>query len=189
MGSSRLWEYFKGHVFWSLSVVLLGVIIGLDVTDIQDPCLIFYGLQWAISLICGVLFWSYLKCRRGSSKIYWWLTILLFAIAIDAGIMFAARYYLIYKGVVYATLVNSTLWNYRPIFKVMALMYLLWFAVKQRYGKGGTYHDLARQGDMDNGFAKLEARILAGEIRFKEHTDLGMVLEAELIIKAKTNGE
>lgn len=177
-------EIIKQNLFWVLSSLLLVVIVVLDWMDIQDPCLVFYGLQWSMSMVCGVLFWDYLRRRRGASRIYWWITVLLFAIAIDAGIMFAARYFLVYHGAVYTELVTSTLWAYRPVFKVVALFYLLYFAVKQRYGKGGTYYDVVRK-EIQNGFERLEARILAGEIRFKEHTELGMVLEAELIIKAK----
>jgi len=179
---NRLWEYLKRNLFWVSSLSLLGVIILADWINFQDPCLIFYGMQWAISLICGIMFWDFLRKRQGASRIYWWLTLLLFAIAVDSGIMFVARYFLVYKGVVYATLVNSNLWNYRPVFKVLALMYLLWFATKQRYGAGGIYYDTLRQ-DMENGFENLEAKIVDGEVRFSGHRHEGLALEAKIILQ------
>ena len=179
---SNVFEYLKKNLFWVFSLFLFAAIVLMDWTNVQDPCLIFYGLQWSISLICGMMFWDFLRKRRGSSRIYWWLTLLMFAIAIDSGIMFVARYFLVYKGIAYATLVNSNLWNYRPVFKVLALMYLLWFACKQRYGAGGTYYDAIRQ-DMANGFENLEAKIVEGEIKFAGHRHEGLALEAKIILQ------
>jgi hypothetical protein len=183
MTVSRILEYLKCNSFWVVSLLTLGAIIGIDAWNWQDPCLVFYGLQWSISLICGIMFWDFLRKRQGASRIYWWITLLLFAIALDAGIMFVARYFLVYKGVIYATLVNSNLWNYRPVFKVLALMYLLWFAVKQRYSSGGTYYDGMRAA-IENGFESLEAKIVDGEIKFEGHSHDGLVIGAKIILKA-----
>jgi hypothetical protein len=59
MENSALVEIIKRNLFWVLSSLLLVVIVVLDWMDIQDPCLVFYGLQCSMSLICGVLFWDY----------------------------------------------------------------------------------------------------------------------------------
>ena len=175
--------------FWIVSIILVSAIIYLDFIDYLDPCLMMYGSTAAISSICALLFADWWHKKGSASSIYKWLTVLLFALALNDWLQFATRYVYVTEPGKYAAWLEAVWWEYRSVPKLLALIYLLSFALWQRYGSASVYHDVTIRQDMANGFERLEARIVAGELRFLEHTKEGAVLISKMIIQTETSKE
>jgi hypothetical protein len=176
-------EPLRNVFFYTASALTLGLIVVLDVmTDASDPCLIIYALSTLIAFVCGAMFADWWRVKGSATSIYKWITILLFAFSCNDGVQFMARYIYLYNHEKYEWFINSVWWQYRAAPLMVALIYLFSFAMWQRFGPKSTYHDGIRQ-DMANGFDKIEARIVAGEIRFEGHSHDGLILGAKIVIK------
>jgi hypothetical protein len=173
---------FREFIFWSMTLSTITVIVFCDVMNFSDAAVLSYTGTTLISIVCAILFADWWRVKGSASSIYKWITVLLFALAFNDAIQFIARYSYIYHHDTYEHVIDSIWWQYRSIPKLVALIYLLSFAVWQRWGRASTYSDGIRQ-DMANGFNVLEARILQGEVRFAGHSHEGLILDARLIVK------
>lgn len=173
---------FRTASFWVLSGVILTVVLLADWFDWCDAALLSYALTGSISIICALMFADWWRLKGGASSIYKWITILLFSITLNDAFQVATRFTYIYFHGNYEHLIDSSWWKYRSFPKLLALIYLLSFAIWQRWGRLSTIHDGIRD-DMAEGFKVMEARIVAGEVRFEGHTHDGLILGAKLIIK------
>jgi hypothetical protein len=195
--ASKILSGYQTMAFWFASVVALLLIIVVDIVDWSDPCLIIYGVDTLIAFICASMFSDWWRVKGSATSIFKWLTILLFALTFNDGIQFYARWLYEYHNPQYKDFLDTWFWNYRSVPKMVALIYLLSFAIWQRFGSQSTYHNGIRK-DMANGFDKLntlieageirvdtlEARIVDGELRFESHThDKGMVVAAKFVLK------
>jgi hypothetical protein len=173
---------FRTFTFWTASFIILLAIWVCDMMDWSDPAIVSYALTFSISIICGSMFADWWRIKGNASSVYKWITALLFAIAFNDLAQLIARIYFVYIHQDYEWAIKTVWWQYRSMPKLVALIYLLTFAVWQRWGSASTYHDGIRQ-DMADGFKSLDARIIAGEVRFEGHSHDGLVLGAKLIIK------
>lgn len=174
---------FRTFTFWTATILTMTVVIICDVLDLVDPAIMVYMATSLVALVCGIMFADWWRVKGSASSVYKWITILLFTLVLNDAMQFVARYIMYYSPHdEYDRMVHSLWWQYRSVPKLAALLYLLSFAIWQRWGKASVYDDGVRH-DMADGFKMVEARILAGEIRFEGHSHEGMVLGAKLIIK------
>jgi hypothetical protein len=174
----------RSITFWCLVVLTLSFVFFLDYSERFNSCLAIYFIEASVALICASMFADWWRVKGSASSVYKWITLLLFAVAFNDGLQAYARYRFLYYPDTYTAFLNSTLWEYRAIPKMISMLYLLAFAVWQRFGKGSTYSNGIRK-DMANGFETLNARIVAGELRFEGHAHEGLVIGAKLILKAE----
>jgi hypothetical protein len=155
----------------------------MDWFDWFDAALISYAYELLIELILGLMFLDWWRVKGSASSVYKWITILFFCLALNDLFQFVARFlYIYYPASVYKSFIDSNQWQYRSTPKLVALIYFLSFAVWQRWGKQTNLHNGVRQ-DMANGFTRLSAQIIAGELKFKGHSHQGLILGAEIILK------
>ena len=178
-------NHLRRNTFWTLAVTIFGSVIFLDWINWEDAALQNYAIDAAIEGICGLMFADWWRVKGSASSIYKWLTFLLFSLFINDCAQFVVRYVWIYYPTFYQEWISTVWWGYRTSPKTLALIYLLSFAIWQRYGKQSTYSDGIRQ-DMANGFEKLSAQIVAGELKFEGHSHTGLVIGAKIILKPLT---
>jgi hypothetical protein len=169
------------NAFWIIAGLVFVPILALDWFDWSDPCLAIYASVVVLSMTCGCLFADWWRVKGSATSIYKWITMLLFALAYNDGLQWILRYLYLHDPTAYHSFVTSLWWEYRAIPKLAVLVYLMSFAIWQRFGRGSTYHSGIR-ADMANGFERLEGRIVAGELRFEGHSHDGLVIGAKLIV-------
>jgi hypothetical protein len=182
--ASKLLSGYQTMAFWIASVTAILVIVILDFIDWADPCLAIYATDTVIAFICASMFSDWWRVKGSATSIFKWLTVLLFALFFNDGVQFYARWLFEYRPAQYTPFLDSWIWNYRSAPKMIALIYLFSFAMWQRFGSSSTYHDGIRQ-DMANGFNRIEARIVEGELIFDGHSHEGLKLNANIILKQK----
>ena len=175
---------YRKHFFWIVTAIVSGITVLADYQKWLDPCLVIYASTTALSFLCCGLFANWWRVKGSATSIFKWLTFLLLALGVNDVLQFIARWHFVYRPDEYLPFVRSFMWEYRSVPKVLALVYLLAFALWQRYGKASTYHDAIRK-DMVDGFETLDAKIVAGELRFEGHSHEGLVLGAKLIIRTE----
>jgi hypothetical protein len=174
---------FRSTFFWSTTIIVLATIIVVDWFEWFDAALVSYLYELVIEVILGLMFLDWWRIKGSASSVYKWITVLFFCLALNDILQFAARFSYVYHSASdYKAIIDSVQWQYRSTPKLVALIYFLSFAVWQRWGRNSVIHDGKRQ-DMANGFTYLQARIIAGELRFRGHSHQGLVLGAEIIIK------
>lgn len=178
----------KNVFFWTAAFFVMAMVVFLDVFTEFDPCLIFYTISTGLAFVCGAMFADWWRVKGSATSIYKWITILLFAFAFNDGVQFTGRYIYIYSRDRYDWFINSLWWNYRAVPLMLSLLYLFSFALWQRFGPTSTYHNGVRQ-DMANGFDKLEAKIVDGELRFEGHSHQGLILGAKIILKPREENQ
>jgi hypothetical protein len=139
--ASKLLSGYQTMAFWIASVAGLGIVIVIDVVDWTDACLVIYGIDTVIAFICASMFADWWRVKGSATSIFKWLTVLLFALCFNDSVQFYARYLFEYRNPQYNDFINSWIWNYRSAPKMIALVYLLSFALWQRFGSQNTYHD------------------------------------------------
>ena len=168
--------------FWAVSSGIIGAVTLIDHYKIADALLLYHGIIAGICLICAVMFADWWRVKGSASSIFKWITVLLFAIGVNQCVRFISHWVMIYEPCFYDEFICSRflVWQLVPL--LVAMVYLLSFAIWQRFGHGSTYHDGIR-GDMANGFERLSARIVDGEVRFQGHSHEGLVLDAKIILR------
>ena len=174
--------------FWAISSGLVGAVTIIDHYEIADALLLYHGIIAGICMICAVMFADWWRVKGSASSIFKWITVLLFAVGINQCAQFVSHWVSLYGPCFYSELVCSRflVWQLVPL--LVAMVFLLSFAIWQRFGRGSTYHDGIRN-DMANGFEKLSARIVDGEIKFLHHSHDGLVLDAKIILRNIEEGE
>jgi hypothetical protein len=199
MTESNYLNGFRTYSFWMVSIVLMLILGITDWLDWFDTAILSYAMTGVISVLCAILFADWWRQKGSASSIYKWITILLFSIAFNDALQVVTRWTYVYHHSDYEGWIQSSLWQYRSLPKLLALIYLLSFAIWQRWGKASTLHNGIRN-DMANGFEKihsliqagdlrvdtLEARIIDGELRFESHIkESGLIVAAKFILKPK----
>lgn len=175
----------RTRTFWALSILIMFVIIVMDVMNYCDPCLMVYGSIATLALSCAVFFAIWWHVKGSATSIFKWVTILLLSLAYNDSVNFVARYLYKFRPELLNDFMASAWWSYRSVPKLIAMVYLLTFAIWQRFGSHSTYHDSIRQ-DMAEGFEALDAKIIAGELKFEGHSHDGLILGAKIILKTRT---
>ena len=173
--------------FWLVSFMVIGTIVVLDYWSDLDACLMYYGVNSVVSVACAAMFADWWRVKGSASSIFKWITVLLFAISVSQASQFVARWMFVYNNCGYETFLHSILWDMRSIPLTVAMIYLLSFALWQRFGRESTYYDTIRN-DMVNGFDKLSAKIVDGEVRFSDHSHEGLILDAKIILRTVREG-
>jgi hypothetical protein len=132
----RLIPKVQSVAFWSATILAVTFVIVIDLFDWTDPCLVIYGVDTLVAFICASMFADWWRVQGAATSIYKWLTILLFALCFNDALQFYARFVFAYSPTKYAAILDSWLWSYRSMPKMIALIYLFSFAVWQRFGTG-----------------------------------------------------
>lgn len=174
--------------FWAVSSGLVGAVTIIDYFKVVNALLMYHGIIAVICLICSVMFADWWRVKGSASSIFKWITVLLFAVGLNECAQFIAQWISIYEPCAFGSFCASSFWMLRLIPLLVAMVYLLSFALWQRFGHGSTYHGGIRS-DMANGFDKLSARIVDGEIKFLHHSHEGLVLDAKIILMASKDAK
>jgi hypothetical protein len=180
---TRLISGYQTSAFWIVSVITLTIIIAVDYYDGTDSALMIYGVNAVTTLICACLFAGWWRAKGSATTVYKWITVLLFATSWNDSVQFYGRWLFVYSKSQYLVLLESPWWEYRSVPKMIALIYLLSFAVWQRYGSTGTYQDCIR-GDMSVGFTRLEDKLMG-----HYHDDLGPNSSVKVRMRRKGDTE
>lgn len=186
MGVKVLSRY-QTAAFWFASIISVMAVIFLDLVDWSDACLVVYAINAFVAFVCASMFADWWRVKGSATSIYKWITVLLFALTFNDIVQLYARYLFVIDSVQYVDFMNSLIWEYRSVPKMIALIYLIIFALWQRFGRNSTYHDVIRE-EMSVKFGILSAKIVDGEVNFEGHSHEGLVLGAKIILKPRTNG-
>jgi hypothetical protein len=169
--------------FYSLCILVLGIVLLTDCYDIFDPLLTIYTLMGTMSLACAGLFGYGWQQKGKASGIYKALTFLMAGISYSMCWQFYARYMFVFYGAdQYQDIINSLGWEYRNIPQIISTIYILSFAVAQIIGKDTTIPVLLPQLDtFFEVFKNLKSRDWVWAIR------TGSTTIAEGIEEFKTN--
>jgi len=120
--------------FWAVSSGIVGVITIIDYYKIVNALLLYHGIIAGICLICAIMFADWWRIKGSASSIFKWITVLLFAISINQCFQFVSQWLSIYESCFYVEFACSKflIWQLIPL--LVAMVYLLSFAIWQRFG-------------------------------------------------------
>lgn len=178
---------YQTGAFFIISILSIMFVTIIDMINVADPCVLIYSINTIVAFICASMFADWWRVKGSATSIYKWITVLLFAFAYNDLIQLYARYLFVYRNDVYESFLNSLIWEYRSVPKMVGLIYLLTFALWQRFGRDSTYYD--RIKDPANGnIGSLQAHVVDGHIKFESfypHAEL--VLNAKIILKSEAD--
>jgi hypothetical protein len=175
---------FQSFIFWTISLSVFIVIFVLDFFDVCDPAILSYLTTGLAATISGLLFADWWRIKGDASSIYKWITLLLFALAFNDFIQCIARYAYVFQHGDYERVIDSNWWQYRSAPKMLALIYLLSFAVCQRWRVPSVCVDDVKR-EMSHGITKLDAEIVSGELVLEGYSSEGLVMGAKIVLKPR----
>jgi hypothetical protein len=179
----------RNRLFLYVMLILAAFLVPFEINNWADSALTLYGL--CLLFIAGcLLIWSYWWLKSITrSEMFSMVGLLLVAIAINMVMSAYARWQFVFHPGSYDDLITTDVWAYRVGLELVILVWFFCWAVarcaqeRTSTGKLTTYHNGIRR-EMGQMFDALDAKIIAGDLRFAGHTHdgTGLVLEAKIII-------
>jgi hypothetical protein len=184
----------RNRLFLYVMLVLVAFLVPFEIGNWFDSALTLYGL--CLFFIAGCLsIWAYWWLKSITrSEMFSMVGLLLAAIAINMSMSAYARWQFVFHPNCYRDLITTDTWAYRVGLELVILIWFFCWAVarcaqeRASPGKLAAYHNGIRK-EMGQMFNTLDAKIVAGDLRFAGHTHdgKGLVIQAEIIIKNGLN--
>jgi hypothetical protein len=119
--------HIRRMAFYISIIVLLLLYILMDwfnyYPDNTNP-LIVYGFELFWLIVGDILYTGWWIYNGKASNVYIWVTILLYSMTIECTLEAYARYLYIYDRLNYGSYINSLIWYFRGVPKIISLVYM-----------------------------------------------------------------